>query len=387
MAIPDYSRMVHLSEISDPKNDFNLNIPRYINTREEEDIHNIEAHLLGGIPEKDVNGLSLYWNAFPSLQQTLFKTHGREGFYDLITESAMLKKTIGEHPDFKAYSLMVDEVISSWREKHVPYLRQIKPGVKPKETIRYLSEDLLKKFSDLALLDKYDVYQTLLNYWTIIMQDDVYQIAEEGWKAIISMDERKKSWSCDLLPKNLVTDKFFRAEYSHIVRLETEREALIQQITGLEDEQGGEDGLLADVRNDKEKVTKAGVQKRMKEIRGDADYADEQEVLEKHLELSEAEALLGRKIKESELLLDKKLLEKLRSLTPEEIKELVVNDKWMTAIEKEIKTEVERISQRLSQRLTELSQRYESTLSDISGKVAEYEEKVREHLAKMGFDF
>ncbi len=385
LEVPNYSRLVHFSEISDPKNDFNLNIPRYINTQEEEDIHNIEAHLLGGIPEKDVNDLNPYWNAFPSLKQTLFKPGERKGFHDLLIEPVMLKKTIVEHHDFKAYSSMVDEVITSWREKHVPYLKQIEPGVKPKETIWYLSEDLLKKFSDIPLLDKYDIYQTLLNYWKTIMQDDVYQIADEGWKAIISMDAKKKTWTCDLLPKYLVIDKFYQPEQEHIAKLESDREAIKQQLTELEEEHGGEEGLLADAKNDKDKVTTASVKKRLKEITGDADYADEQEVFQTYLKLSDDETALGKKIKELEISLDKKLLEKYKNLTPDEIKKLVVDDRWMTAIEKEIRTEVERISQKLSQRIKELSERYENTLSEISDKVTEYEKKVQEHLRKMGF--
>jgi type I restriction enzyme M protein len=201
------------------------------------------------------------------------------------------------------------------------------------------------------------------------------------------MDEKKKTWTCDLLPKNLVIDKFFQSEQEHIEKLETDRDAIKQQLVELEEEHGGEEGLLADAKNDKDKVTKAGIQKRMKEITGDEDYADELEVLQKFLELSDADAALGKEVKESEVLLDKKLLEKYKNLTQEEIKVLLVDDKWMTTIQQEIKTEVERICQRLSQRIKELSERYENTLSDISGKVSEYETKVKEHLVKMGFDF
>ena len=153
------------------------------------------------------------------MKQTLFRHAARSGFYDLLVEPTMLKKTIVEHPDFKTYSSKVDEVVASWREKHVPYLKQIEAGVKPKETIWYLSEDLLIKFSEIPLLDKFDIYQTLLNYWKTIMQDDVYQIADEGWKAIISMDEKKKTWTCDLLPKNLVINQFFQSEQEHLEKL------------------------------------------------------------------------------------------------------------------------------------------------------------------------
>ncbi|MHC1732790.1 MAG: type I restriction-modification system subunit M [Bacteroidales bacterium] len=385
LEVPKYSRMVLHSEISDPKNDFNLNIPRYIDSQEEEDIHNIEAHLLGGIPDKDVVELSNYWEAFASLKKVLFAPSARAGFNDLRVEQAQVKKTIFEHPDFAIYSKKIDVVLKSWREKHLPYLKKIDAGVKPKDTIMYLSEDLLQKFSDIPLIDRYDIYQSLLNYWKNTMQDDVYQIADDGWKVILSMDEKKKTWNCDLLPKYLVINKFFQTEQKQLEKLEADREAAKQQITELEEEHAGEEGLLSEAKNDKDKITKASVQKRMKEIKGDKDYTDELELLQKYLKLSDSEAVLGKQIKDYETNLDKKLAAKYKTLTPEEIKCLVVDDKWMTTIEKDIKTEVERISQRLSQRIKELAERYESTLSDISGEVMDYEKKVHEHLMKMGF--
>ncbi len=385
LEVSKYSRMVLHSEISDPKNDYNLNIPRYIDSQEEEDIHNIEAHLLGGIPDKDVEELSKYWEAFPSLKQVLFAPSKRSGFNDLQVEQTHVKKTIFEHPDFASYSKKIDVVMKSWREKHLPYLKKIDVGIKPKETIMYLSEDLLQKFSDIPLIDRYDIYQSLLNYWKSTMQDDVYQIADDGWKAIISMDEKKKTWDCDLLPKYLLINKFFQPEQSHIEKLEADREAIKQQITELEEEHAGEDGLLAEAKNEKDKLTKANVQKRMKEIKGDKDYADELKLMEDYLKLSDSEAVLGKKIKDSDAELNKKLAAKYKTLTTDEIKGLVVDDKWMTTIERDIKTDVERISQRLSQRIKELAERYESTLSDISGKVMDYEKKVQEHLMKMGF--
>ena len=383
---PKYSRMVSYNEISDPKNDFNLNIPRYIDSQEEEDIHNIEAHLHGGIPEKDVNDLDSYWQAFPSLKTELFKAGTRDGFYVLKVEPSLIKKTIFEHPDFKSYSEKVEDVLNSWGDKHLPYLNKIDAGVKPKETIWYLAEDLLQKFSDIPLIDKYDIYQCLMNYWMNTMQDDVYQIADEGWKAIPSMNGKKKSWDCDLLPKYLVINKFYRTQQQKTEQLEADREAIKQQMAELEEEHGGEDGLLSEAKTEKDKITKASVHKRLKEIRGDNDYADEVDLLEKYQKLFDKEADLGKKVKEAEEELDKILLARYKSLTTDEIKDLVINDKWITSINGEIKNEVERVSQRLAQRIKELAERYQSTLSDISARVDEYEKKVQEHLKKMGFN-
>jgi len=293
--IPKYSRMVSFNEISDQKNDYNLNIPRYIDSQEEEDTHDIEAHLLGGIPDRDVNDLDLYWKAFPNIKGVLFAQSSRTGFSNLIIAHTLIKKTIYEHSDFIKYSIEIDKVIKAWRNQHVPYLKKIAIGVNPKVTIKYLSEDLLQKFSDIALIDNYDIYQSLMNYWMTMMQDDLYQIAEEGWKAELSLDEKKKTWDCDLLPKRLVIDKYFLSEKNAIEKLEADREAINQQLTELEEEHGGEDGLLADAKNDKDKITKASVQKRMKEIKGDADFAEEVEILEKYLQLNEKETVIGKR--------------------------------------------------------------------------------------------
>jgi type I restriction enzyme M protein len=383
--IPKYSRMVLNSEISDPKNDYNLNIPRYIDSQEEEDIHNIEAHLLGGIPDKDVDDLDRYWKAFPNIKGVLFAASIRKGFNDLVINQTQIKKTIFEHSDFVKYSVEIDKVLKEWRNQHVPYLKKIEAGVKPKVTIKYLSEDLLLKFSDIPLIDNYDIYQSLMNYWMAIMQDDLYQIAEEDWKAELSLDEKKKTWDCDLLPKYIIIDKFFLPEKNAIEKLEADREAINQQLTELEEEHGGEEGLLTDAKNDKDKITKASVQKRLKEIKGDADFADEVGIIEKYLELNEKEAVIGKKIKEAYTDLEKKVIARYKTLTVDEIKDLVVDDKWIVTIEKDVKTEVERISQHLAQRIKELAERYEAPIPQITSAVIYLESKVNEHLQKMGF--
>jgi type I restriction enzyme M protein len=387
--IPKYSRMVLHSEISDPKNDYNLNIPRYIDSQEEVDIQNIEAHLLGGIPDKDINDLNKYWEAFPSLKQMLFSPASRAGFNDLKIEQTQIKKTIFEHPDFTIYSNKIDEVLKTWRDKHIPYLKNIVAGVKPKETIKYLSENLLQKFSEIPLIDNYDIYQSLMNYWMLTMQDDVYQIADEGWKAELSLDEKKKTWDCDLLPKYLVIDKFFVKERNSIEKLGIDREAINQQLTELEEEHGGEEGLLADAKNDKDKLTKTSVQRRLKEIKEDdmlaEELADIADMLAKYQDLIAEEAFLRTSERKSIADLDKKVAEKYKTLTTDEIKSLVVDDKWMTTIEKDVKTEVERISQRLSQRIKELAERYEIPMPQMTNNIADLESKVNVHLQKMGF--
>jgi len=80
-----------------------------------------------------------------------------------------------------------------------------------------------------------------------------------------------------------------------------------------------------------------------------------------------------------------KVIERYKTLTEADIKQLVVDDKWMATIERSVQTEMERISQRLTQRIKELAERYETPLPQQTTDIAELENKVTAHLQKMGF--
>ena len=179
--IPRYSRMVPLDEITDPSNDYNLNIPRYIDASEPEDLHDLGAHLNGGIPDTDIDALDNYWTVFPTLRNALFKANGRPGYSDPLVETQQVKTTILTHPEFNAYQEQINAVFDAWRKTHERLLLSIEVDTSPREIIRTLSEDLLDRFTGLPLLDPYDVYQKLMDYWDEVMQDDVYLIAADGW--------------------------------------------------------------------------------------------------------------------------------------------------------------------------------------------------------------
>lgn len=395
---PKYSRLVPVEEISDPKNDFNLNIPRYIDSQEAEDIQDIAAHLLGDIPNADIDALEEYWKVYPSLRKQLFKD-GRKNYSQLTVEPVQVKNEIFSHAEFVKFSKEMDAVFEGWKTKNTAFLKTLKTGIKPKQTIHRISEDVLSTYTGKALMDKYDVYQHLMNYWNEVMQDDCYQISADGWKAELSIIKQTKSatvWDCDLVPKYLVIDRYFLAEKEAIEKLEAEKEAIANQLTELEEEHNTEDGYFAEL----DKVNKANVQKRLKELLAarpkskkstssmaaepETPYG-EQAVLEQYLELTEKQTELNKKIKEAQTELDKKVIERYKTLTEDEIKQLVVDDKWMANIERSVKTEMERISQRLTQRIKELAERYETPLPKQTNEVKLLEERVNKHLEMMGF--
>jgi type I restriction enzyme M protein len=227
-----------------------------------------------------------------------------------------------------------------------------------------------------------------MDYWNNIMQDDCYYLAVEGWKAELTITKQTKTvteWDCDLVPKSLVIDRYFLAEKQAIEKLEAEKETIATEITELEEEHNTEEGLLADV---PDKVNKGNVQKRLKAIdtpKLKTENAEEIKVLKAYLKLIDDQTALNKKIKEALAELDKKVIERYKTLTEDEIKQLVVDDKWMTVLERDVKTEMERISQRLTQRIKELAERYETTLSQQTTEVTNLESKVNTHLQKMGF--
>ncbi|MEX0932911.1 MAG: type I restriction-modification system subunit M [Candidatus Pacearchaeota archaeon] len=389
LELPKYSRMVAHTEICNEKNDYNLNIPRYIDSQEEEDMQDIDAHLKGDIPKKDVEALGEYWKVYPTLQNELFAT-SRDGYVKIKIEHEKVKSSIFAHPEFIAYSKKIELVFDEWENRNVKVLKALKIADKPKELIFTISEDILNSFAKLDLIDKYEVYQHLMNYWAETMQDDAYMVVFGGWKVEINILKNKKGketgWDCDLIPKEIVIKRYFSAEQENIDNLKNELEEVSQNKESLEEEHSGEDDLFADARSDAGKITKNDLNKRIKEIKGDSEYLDELKILQEYLDLIEKESVLKKQIKEAEETLDRQLLKKYNTLTEEEIKVLVVDDKWMTTLRNAVKSEMERISQKLAGRIKELAERYEAPLPELTKEVEELSKKVEGHLKNMGFE-
>jgi type I restriction enzyme M protein len=391
-SIDKFSRMVPLDEIADPRNDFNLNIPRYIDSSEEEDIQDIDAHLNGGIPVRDIENLKAYWEVLPGLRNTLFKD-ARKGYLNAKLASSEIKPAIQENKEFEELQKANTNIYEAWKQKMVPQLNAFGKDCHPKALITELSESLLLAFNKAKLIDSYDVYQHLMNYWNETMQDDAYLIAADGWKAETrrvveeikaGKDKGKtkdKGWTCDLIPKELLVATYFSAEKVVLENKQVELEALQTRMTELEEEQSGEDGAFAEL----EKINKAEVNKRLKEIKGKADFKEEINELNEWITLDTQQSELRANIKKLDEALDKQAYEKYPHLTEGEVKSILIDHKWMQVIETTVKSEMERISQQLTGRIKELIERYDTTLPKLDVELKSLEEKVNTHLKKMGF--
>jgi type I restriction enzyme M protein len=221
--VPRYARLVPFDEIADPKNDFNLNLPRYIDASEPEDLQDIEGHLRGGIPERDLDALADYWQVLSSVRAALFESL-RPGYARLKLLLPEVKAAIFDHAEFTDFNTAARERFATWRAATTPQLTAFGKDGHPKALIETIAESLLDTFKSAPLLDAYDVYQHLMDYWAETMQDDCYLIAADGWVArtarILETDkkgkQKDKGWTCELIPKPFIVARYFAREQAGI---------------------------------------------------------------------------------------------------------------------------------------------------------------------------
>lgn len=492
--IDKFSRMVPVDEIADPKNDYNLNIPRYIDSTEQEDIQDIDAHLNGGIPNRDIDNMSAYWEVLPGLRNTLFK-NGRKGYLEAKLIAAEIKPAIHQDVEFESLKNENTKIYETWKKKAVPQLNAFGKDAHPKALIGELSESLLNAFKKAKLIDAYDVYQHLMNYWNETMQDDAYLIAADGWKAetrkVIEVvksgknkgEEKEKGWTCDLLPKEFIVNRFFKTEQDTLFAKQSKMDDISGKLESLLEENSGEEGILKDVstkgdaeealntailtlwneddkkgagqysklkqdeaeldaklktlhgnnhlsvlRNSKGKLTLKAVKDKLASTADSnektilQDYIDTDKSLKdkskaagdlietkeaeyklqlnndplperltdlnsvvSYLEMLEKQSALKSEVKKLDEELDALAFAKYPDLSEPEVKSMVLDDKWLPAIEITVKTEMDRISQQLTGRVKELIERYNTPLPLLDKEVKSLEDKVNTHLKKMGF--
>lgn len=280
---PHYARLVPMNEIAE-KNAYNLNISRYIDSGIVEDLQNIEAHLKGGIPAADVDGMERYWSVFSELKTKLFSTL-RDGFYKLNISKDEVRNTIYKDNEFSAYADKIDAAFVAWRNAVDEKLRNINARVDAKELIVTLAENILEQFDGIELIDKYDVYQVLLAYWTDVMSDDVYLLIHDGYEAgrelsyeyvvkekkdgdevIHEVTDKVKSWDGKLIPKDIIVDVYFNEEAEAINAAEVivvDTQAQIEECI----ESAEEGSAIAELIDDKGKIQVKVLKSAIDEIR------------------------------------------------------------------------------------------------------------------------
>jgi type I restriction enzyme M protein len=431
-----YARMVPMAEIE--RNGYNLNLPRYVEGPATADHHDIEAHLRGGLPAADLDALANYWDVYPTLRAALISPADRPGYYQLRIAPDAIRPTIFEHPEFQEFGHRVRETFTEWAEVADKELRAIGPDTRPKELLHQLSEDLLTTFRPVHLLDGYDVYQRLMDYWSASMQDDVYAVVEDGW--VVKAEQKGRRWNSELLPRELVIARYLAAEQVAVDEALARAEEATRTLEELEEEYAAEEAPLAGLTNDKGRLPFKAVRARLIALtlptgkaaqarRGRKAKPTEQsgtlfaEAEGNNLDATEAEftgylaagangsgpeqvidpeelAALRRfdlaltteeaawkELSQHQKTLEEELGRQYAALSSDEVRDLLVNEKWLGTLHRHVDHELTRLSQRLATRLTELVTRYLTPLPQQEAAVASLAQQVHQHLQAMGFSW
>jgi type I restriction enzyme M protein len=397
-----YSRMVPIAEIASEANVYNLNIPRYIDSSEPEDIQDLHAHLHGGIPDRDIDALGAFWEAFPSLHAALFKPN-RPGYSDLSITIGEVQQAILDSAEFRRFSADISAGVAEWFAAHRPALASITAETRPSVLIATLGDDLLARYRNTPLLDEYDIYEQLLTYWDETMHDDVFLIMHHGWlgaakprKAIVNKDRKlsempdlvlgggknAEKFKTDLIPPALIVARWFADEQAHLDQLINVAEEAARAVGEYTEEHAVEEGLLWEAVEDG-KVTKALAAARLKEAKHEKADAEEIATLQQAVALFDAESAAKKAAKNAQAALDLATLKKYGDLTEADVKELVLDAKWKATVFRRVDGVLTSLILDLVARIWVLRERYGETLEEVRTELADLERRVNVYLAHM----
>lgn len=385
--VPHYAKFVSFADIA--TNDYNLNIPRYVVPEDKEIRQDIYAHLHGGLPAHDVEDvMASLWEACPTLKDRLFHQEAN-GYYSLVPAADSISDEVNADSSYQKQNALYAKVIEDWCQKAgADMLTSVKEECEPKLLIERWSKMLLDGAKEgLRLVDPYNVYEILMNYWAEAMQDDCYMVSHDGWKVALRDTKKKSTFEdleCDLLPVSVVVNKFFAADHANILTKRGEVEQLSGEIEAFPEENPDafDEGLYEML----DKVNEANVKKAVaaqKKHTVDAD-ANTVKVWNQYLSLcgkkKEASKVLATQV---EALTDK-VRKKYDALTADDIRNLVINDKWLLELKGRSEAENKRVCESISSQVSVLNERYAKPLPKINEDIAKLSSEVDGFLKAMG---
>lgn len=359
-----YSDNVSIEKIVSEQ--YNLNIPRYVDASLDELKPDLKAHLLGGIPKSNIDFYNNFWTVAPKLKNSLFSNDTKKGYYILNIEKDEVLTKINESLEIKSYIKEVKEKIYIWENKVKSILLNLNNEMRVKEIIENISNELLEIFNKDILINKYDAYEYLMNYYDSVLKDDLYMITDNGWIPTLSYAKdkngkiKKNEFDSELLPKQIIINKYFNEEQSKIDDKSNELNSLISEFESLVEENTGDENLF----KDDEKVN----EKLLKELRKESND-DELIILEKLLKNLIVQKDVKKEIKALQELLNDKVISKYDSLEVDECKNIIVYDKWFASVEEKFSNCINNIISNLSSSIVKLEEEYEYTLEDINEQI------------------
>ncbi len=393
--IPYYSKMVSLEEIS--ANDYNLNIPRYIAAKQESEkdlFALINSHKASYLPKNEIKAYDPYFKVFKELKNTLFKKSDKEGYYALKTECENIKELIIQSSEYQIFHASVLNAFD--RLDLFETFNHLEPGFNPKTTIESVCSKVLKEFEKIEILDKYGVYQLFKDYYNEVLQDDWFLLSFNGFLSAKELreltplkDKNKKAnyleepdfviqkiyYKSDLIPKNLIKQRFFEKETKELEELENalnEKEADFEEFI---EEHSSEEGLFY-----KSKINESVLKKELK----NATDLEDKEILKTALEWLEAKNKALKMKNKAHEELELKAFHQYKNLELDEIKDLIIKDKWLKSLKNALENKILKRINAFTSALNGIIQTYSNSLLELDKEVKESESKVLEHLKDLG---
>lgn len=382
--VPHYARFVPFEEIE--RNGYNLNIPRYVTPEDTEILQDITAHFHGGLPRHDIEEvLAEYWDACPSLRDELFSLQAN-GYYSLKVPADGVAEAIDGNDSYQARANEYLQGVTHFFDDVIPQMEALTIGFNPKEVIAVWGQRLLDATMNQQLVNPYHMYEILMNYWNEVMQDDCYMVSRDGWKVTYDFTKAKnptfEDMICDLLPIDIVVHKFFADERKAILQVRSEIEQLQAQADQLAEDNPD---AFADFFEDG-KYSEAIVKKEAAAFKkGNSEGTDEMNALWlQFLSIYAAKKEKANSEKTLVAALTKQVIARYDALTTDDVRSLVIYDKWKATIMQRAEAELARVNQQMRTDVLALVDRYANTLPEIDNRVNELRDKVNAHLAAMG---
>lgn len=382
MEIPHYSRLATWEEIE--RNDFNLNIPRYVEARDTEVKHNLDGHLRGGISNEEIDSFVAMWQSFPEMKLRLFKPL-RNGFSALNVAATDIVTLLEASESAAQARADLAGSFAKWAAFARTCITQ-EPTRKPKATIELLGTEMLSDSRSVSsVVDPYDVYGALMDYVNETMRDDLYILNSDGWLAgretvVTKKTKTAKEWDGLLIPKVLVSNRYFPALVETVKSAAEESEAAsaeFDQFIEAETERG-EDSDIMEADGDEWKVMPDKLLKKMIKT---------SESVRKYFALKKKKSDAAARVRTEEKKLDTATESKFAELMDVEIQTLLFDDKWFAEIERSIKGLFDFALRKFAAELVSLASRYLEPLSELEAKVATSQAEVHAVLREMGFNW
>ena len=375
--VEKFSRVVSRDEIR--RNDYNLNIPRYVDSSEKAESWDIYASMFGGLPISEINELSEYWAAFPTLKTALLeKTSGE--YSRIITTD--IKKAVEEHEYVQAFKKRFKDAFGNFDNYLYDELIVKMDTLGISKTEEVLSSDIFARLKDIPLVDKYEAYQLLDDDWTKIAID-LEIIQREGFEATKVVDpnmvikkknnkeqEIQEGWKGRIIPFDLVQNTLLLEEKQRVQKKEDRLSEITSEYEELLD-MLNEEEKEADYVNEDKFVFKE-VNKALK----NADIEPEtKEKLKTASALNTEEKALKSEVKKESALLEEKTKATIESLSDEQVRQLL-KEKWINPLIHNLMQLPDRIVSELVDKLKTLTKKYETTFAEVESQIEETEKEL-----------